>query len=202
MTSDEIKYLISVGIYKKYHEKTLDEYDNDKETLAKVQNYLKNLKEFKKEGIGMFLWGSNGVGKSHLMNCVFKELILKHRQRARIIHFTDLITTFTSGWYEREGRTMLREIKNADFLGIEEINKEYRNKSKENDLPRTVLDSVLRYRVQMNKPTWFTSNTKASEIALDYSVDIASMLKESAIILNVVGDDYRDKIRDKIKRKL
>jgi len=197
--NDEAAYLVSVGILTKWHSKTLSEYDNDTVALKKVKDYIDNFKEFKDDGVGLFLYGFNGTGKSHLLNCAFKQLLHK-RQKVQIISFYDLITNFVDGWYDTDKRAVLNSYKNADFLAIEEIGKEFQSKNSE--LALTVFDNILRYRIQMLKPTWFTSNKKPNDIASLYSEDVASMLREGTIAVNVIGDDYRTKIHQENKKRL
>lgn len=193
---DDKQFLLSVGILEKWHTRTLDAYDNDMVALEKVQDYIKRADTFYTEGVGFYLHGHNGTGKSHLMNCAFKRFILA-RYKVQVVSFSDLITEFIGGWYDEDVKQKIQRYKKVDFLGIEEIGKEF--KSKESALAQTVLDNILRYRVQMNKPTWFTSNKPPTDIAALYTEDIASMMKEVAIPLHVVGEDYRIKISKKIR---
>lgn len=198
MTTEE-GYYLSCGILQKWHTKSFKQYTNDDVALEKIQSYLSKHEKFRAEGVGIFLYGANGTGKSHLLNCAFKELI-KLRYKVRITSFSSLISSFIQGWYETDRESVIRDLKRADFLAIEELGKEF--KSKESELAKTVLDNILRYRIQMNKPTWITSNNKPSDLESAYSVDISSMLKESCIPLQVTGKDYRDVIKNKLKNEL
>ena len=184
-------HYLSVGILKKWHEKTFDQFTNDPTALEKVQKYLANYAHYKNEGIGMFLYGANGTGKTHLLNCVFKYLLHK-RQRVQIVSFSSLVSKFISGWGDP---TVIQEMKTVTFLGIEEVAKEFTSE-KSKEIVRTMFDDVLRYRVQMQKPTWFTSNKLPDDMATLYTKDIASMLRECSITLQVKGSDFREKIFD------
>lgn len=199
MDSLTTKHYLSCGILLKYHETTLEDFTNDEEVLKQIKSYLSKVEEFKKDGVGIYLWGANGVGKTLCMTSVFKELI-KKRYRVRIVSFSDLITSFANGWYDKVEQNAMTDLKRVDFLGIEEIGKEF--KSREGELARTVLDNILRYRVQMNKPTWVTSNMKPSVLKATYSEDIASMLKECCLPIQVTGIDFREKIMAENKKKL
>jgi DNA replication protein DnaC len=192
----ETQYLISVGILRKWHPLSFDDFKNDKDALDKSIDYVNRVNVFKAEGIGYFYWGANGTGKSLLLNSVFKRLVSK-RYKVRIITFYDLITLHIGSWNDDDKRLQLERIKNVDFLGIEEIGKELQ--AKESDVAKTVLDNLVRYRVQMNKPTFITSNKRPSDIAKIYTEDINSMLKECCIAIQVTGDDYRETIKNKNK---
>ena len=69
------EYYLHCGIKSAWHEKSLKDFTNDTEAHAYVVKYLKKASAAAKDGLGLYLWGSNGTGKSHLMNCSFKELI-------------------------------------------------------------------------------------------------------------------------------
>lgn len=193
------KYLTSCGILPKYHEATLAQFTNDDEAKARITDYIQRFAEFKKKGVGLYLWGDNGTGKTHCLNCAFKYFI-KLRQQVLIVSFESMITTFIDGWYNTDARALYEQMRNCDFLAIEELGKEF--KSKESVLARTVLDNTLRYRLQMNKPTWLTSNVPPNDIKTAYSEDIASMMREAVIDIQIKGEDFRNKIRADLKKSL
>lgn len=187
------------GILPKWHDKTLDDFTNDTEAKKVVTNYLKNHKQALSDGVGLFLHGANGTGKTLLMNTAFKEL-MELRYRVQIITMSGLITKFTSGWYDAEERRGLQRIlQTVHFLGIEEVGKEFR--SQNNDLSVTVFDHIVRTRVQMKLPTWFTSNKSPTDVTTVYTEDIASMLREVSVPVKVKGEDYRRRISDEIIEK-
>lgn len=186
------------GIYRKWHTHSFADFTNDTVSKEKVLKYLHSYRKAVKDGVGLFLYGDNGVGKSLLMNLSFMDLIEK-RQKVRIVALSELIGIFTGSWYEEEKRDALDLIRNVAFLGIEEIGKEFRSTfqdkdSKNSDLIVTVLDNILRYRVQNNLPTWFTSNLSPKLIESKYSHDIFSMLKEHCVPIKVTGEDFRNNI--------
>ena len=70
------------------------------------------------------------------------------------------------------------------------------------DLVRRVMESVIRYRVQTQKPLWITSNTDPKFVAEVFSEDIASLLNEAVIAVCVRGSDYRKRIQKENKESL
>ena len=187
-------YYLSCGIKLSWNDKSLDDFTNDRKVLLRVKDYLSKLDEAKKKGIGLFLWGANGCGKTHLMNCAFKELIEK-RQRVHIFSLDEIVDKFTAGWYSDEVKQELTHtLYSADFIGIDEFGKNIDKDGNAKYLPdlvKRVMDSVIRYRVQMKKPIWFTSNTSPSNVKKVFSEDVASLLKEAVIAIQVTGEDYR-----------
>lgn len=197
------EYYLYCGIKAGWHEKKLSDFTNDEEALRVVKKYLSSYKDFYHKGIGLYLWGSNGTGKSHLMNCSFKKLISLGRN-VRIFSMDEIVDKFTSSWYSEDDKRDLNKIlRQIDFLGIDEFGK---NVDKDGnpvylpDLVKRVMESVIRFRVQMNKPIWFSSNTDPKFVKEVFSEDIASLLREAVIPICVRGEDFRREIQRKNKK--
>lgn len=203
---DKIKeYYLYCGIKTGWHTKSLGDFVNDDEALSAVKKYLRNSKDNAFNGLGLYLWGSNGTGKSHLMNTSFKELIGKGH-KVRVYSMDEIVDKFTSSWYSDEDKKELDNVlRNIDFLGIDEFGK---NVDKDGnpiylpDLVKRVMESVIRFRVQMNRPIWFASNTDPKYVKDVFSEDVASLLREAVVPICVRGDDFRKEIQRRNKRKL
>jgi DNA replication protein DnaC len=196
----KVSKLLQSGILPKWHNKTFDDFTNDPESLAKAKKYVRDSETFLKEGVGLYINGPNGTGKTLLLNIIMQELLNKGN-RVKILSLGTLVTRFTSSWYdEDEYKAFYRSIKQSHFYAIEEIGKEYRTET--SNLAVTALDTFLRLRLQLGLPTLFTSNLLPSEIEARYSVDIASMMREMAVPLKVTGEDFRLTIAAKNKKLL
>lgn len=198
------EYYLYCGIKTGWHEKLLADFTNDEEALSAVRKYLKNSRDVAKKGLGLYLWGSNGTGKSHLMNCSFKELIAKGN-KVRIYSMDEIVDKFTSSWYSDEDKKELDNVlRNIDFLGIDEFGKNVDKDGNPVYLPelvKRVMESVIRFRIQMNRPIWFSSNTDPKYVKDVFSEDIASLLREGCIPVCVRGGDYRRIIQKRNKEK-
>lgn len=192
------------GIKKGWHSKSLDDFTNDDEALAHVKNYLRKFAEAKESGVGLYLWGSNGTGKTHLMCCAFKELI-SCKQTVRVFTIDEIVDQFTASWYSPEHKRELNHmLRTVDFLGIDEFGK---NVGKDGeaiylpDMVKRIMESVIRFRVQMKRPIWFSSNTDPKFVREVFSEDIASLLNEAVIDVCVRGEDYRKIVQRNNKKK-
>lgn len=201
MISKELRtYYESIGIPLKWHSKTLDDFTNDREALRVIRKYIKNHKEAFKDGVGFFLTGKNGVGKTHLLMCSFMELF-NLRHSVQVISLSALVDMYTGSWYDAEKREELLQVMiKKHFLGIEEIGKQF-SSEKSMDVVTHILEVVLRSRLQHNRPTWFTSNLTASSMKDVYNEDIASMLRECAVPLLVEGNDKRGDYAEANKKR-
>lgn len=204
MNSKIKEYYLYCGIKSSWHDKTLDDFTNDLSTLKRVKKYLSNYKEAASKGVGLYLWGANGTGKTHSMNCTFKELIAKGC-KVRIYSMDEIVDKFTSSWYSDEDKKELNNIlRNVDFLGIDEFGKNVDEKGNPMYLPdlvKRVMEFVIRFRVQMNKPIWFASNTDPKNVRKVFSEDIASLLNEAVLSVCVRGEDFRKEISLRNKKK-
>lgn len=198
------EYYLYCGIKSGWHEKGLEDFTNDDDALDKVERYLSDARIMVKDGVGLYLWGSNGTGKSHLMNCAYKILIGKS-YKVRLYSMDEIVDKFTSSWYSDDEKHELNNIlRNIDFLGIDEFGKNIDKDGKPvylPDLVKRVMESVIRFRVQMHKPIWFASNTDPKFVKDVFSEDTASLLREAVVPICVRGSDFRKKIAEKNKRR-
>ena len=197
-------YLLYCGIKNLWHDKELSEFTNDLDALEIVQSYLE---KYPKDvsGIGLYLWGSNGTGKTHLLACAMKELI-NRGYKVRMFSMDEIVDKFTASWYsDLEKRELNNVLRNIDFLGIDEFGKNIDKSGNPMPLPelvKRVMESVIRYRVQMGKPLWIASNTDPKYVKDVFSEDIASLLNEAVIAVCVRGKDFRKNIQVRLKDKL
>ena len=205
MDAKTTEYYLHCGIKTSWHTKKLSDFTNDPDALKVVQKYLTKAKENAADGVGIYLWGSNGTGKTHLMTCAMKELI-QQRYRVRVFSMDEIVDKFTSSWYSDEEKHDLNNIlRNTDFIAIDEFGKNVDKDGNPMYLPDVVkrtMESVIRYRVQMNKPIWFASNTAPDNVKDVFSEDIASLLREAVVAVCVRGNDFRREIGMRKKRRL
>lgn len=202
---DKRQYYLDCGIKTAWHNRTLDDFEGDEVALQKVKSYISQLPKMKQNGIGLFLWGENGTGKSLLMNSAFIQLI-NSGDTVRVYGFDELIDLFTASWYSDEHKAELNNtLRNVKFLGIDEFGKNIDSEGNPKylpDLAKRVIESIIRSRVQMNKPIWITSNTDPKNVAAVFSEDVASLLREATIPIKVAGQDFRKVIQKRNKELL
>lgn len=203
MSDKQREYYLYCGIKSSWHTKSFADFKNDPSALKSVRKYLKQVDSG--TDFGLYLWGANGTGKSHLMNCAFKELI-EMGKKVRVYSMDEIVDKFTSSWYSDEDKKDLDNVlRNIDFLGIDEFGKNVDadgNPVRLPDLVKRVMESVIRFRVQMRKPIWFASNTDPKYVREVFSEDIASLLNEAVVGVCVRGEDYRKEIQKTHKKRL
>ena len=105
------------------------------------------------KGNGMYLYGSEGVGKTHLAACMINELT----SQGYSCLITDLASAF-NGMLKPRGfadsdKDKTRDLLNVDFLFLDDIGTE-----KMSDHRNEKLFEILNYRYSNKKCTIFTSN--------------------------------------------
>jgi DNA replication protein DnaC len=95
------------------------------------------------------------------------------------------------GFTDEDKRAMRENLEMADFVVIDDLDKAMRTKE---GVEVAVFDSMLRERVQNNRPVLVTSNTRLEDLAESYSPAIRSLLREHCQECVILGDDYRARI--------
>jgi len=190
-----------------YKDLTWNDYKDidpvDRRVMETIRKYSHHLKVAREMGMGLLLIGKVGTGKTGLIYLILKrlwELFIVNRvayKKFAATNIEEMVGIYTQGWYNNEEcREFSEGIQKADFLIIDDIGKEFRGKT---GLTQSVLDSVIRYRVNWKLPTIMTSNISQKGLREIYGEALVSVMLEDVIILNFKGEDYRKK---KIKKQI
>lgn len=175
--------------------------DNIEDIVLKemVSSYINNIKKAHEDGIGLYIYGPNGTGKTAIEVIIMKEVI-KLGYTAKYYQFSYVIDKF----YNREDNN-INDFITCDFLILDDIDKAYI--ANNSTYPLSKLDYILRYRCQRNMVTIISSNLSINQYLgkiknQDNEIFITSLLSlfnEAFIPIKVDGEDYRKKIRERNK---
>lgn len=207
MNQADKSYYLYCGIFERYHNCKLDEYKGNKEDLEIVHRYLSKIEVVKEKGIGLYLYGTYGTGKTFVLNVAMMDILrMKKGFTVHIITFADLCNLHMKAWKDQEDASEYNWIINSDFLGLDEVNKTntagFDKATSSSTVHTSIFESVIRYRSVRLKPTWYTSNAPAKDLEKRYSEAAYSLLKESVTVVQLKGKDYRDNIQDDILKIL
>lgn len=156
--------------------------------LDPALDYIENYQAYIDHGMGLFIHGPRGTGKTLLANLVLKELV-KHDISCYATTFSQTIESFTAGWSDvTEKSRFAKRFMQSKMLLLDDLGKEFRSK---NRLQQTTFDHILRTRVQNNRPTILTTNINAAELAIGYGQAVLSLLYEKSISVLLPGADFR-----------
>jgi DNA replication protein DnaC len=168
-------------------------WKGEKEDLKKILPYItkEGLQELINSGNGFYIFGDYGVGKTSLANMILMAAVAAG-YTGLFVPFSELVmltSKIMNGWHDQEIEDSLNQIKNVDFLVLDDLAKEYDN---ERDNGRATLNSILRYRDMWRKPTIYTSNIKIEETKTKYGGSNYSVIYGRSHIINMVNEnDFR-----------
>lgn len=186
-----------IGIPKNFHDKSINDFETYGEKDLKsvkqfFKDYLSKLEEVFETNQGVFLYGSNGVGKT-LISCMIVKEAYRHRYTAKRVTFVDYISAYTRLWNARsveEKETLEDELYNTykavEFLVIEEIGKEIDSK-----VSAPILEDLLRYREDNELVTVVCTNLVLAEVEERYGTSVFSLIKGNMTPVKIEGKDKR-----------
>lgn len=159
---DKTKYMENIylcNIPKEIKEAKFSEVYIDDKNRFEVIKWLKDfVKNYEKEKKGLYLSGSFGCGKTYLVAAAFNELA-KLNIKSAIVYWPDFLrdlkSSFDNGYNEK-----YEYIKNVELLLIDDIGAEDVTPWSRDE----ILGTILQYRMQEYKTTFFTSNFTIEEL--------------------------------------
>ena len=185
------KNLINMGVPRALLDLSLEDLDLNEKILDYVQGYIDNIDNSFKYNKGLFLYGSNDKGKTSIASIIIKEAY-RHRYTAKRMTWVDYMTLYTRAWgcnnFELKMHTedVIKDIKDREFLVLEEIGKEQDNK-----LAMTLLEDLLRHREDKGFPTIICTNLAPKSVVERYGASIESLIKGNMTPIKLVGKDNR-----------
>lgn len=185
------KNLINMGVPRALLDLSLEDLDLNEKILDYVQGYIDNIDNSFKYNKGLFLYGSNGTGKTSIASIIIKEAY-RHRYTAKRMTWVDYMTLYTRAWgcnnFELKMHTedVIKDTKDREFLVLEEIGKEQDNK-----LAMTLLEDLLRHREDKGFPTIICTNLAPKSVVERYGASIESLIKGNMTPIKLVGKDNR-----------
>lgn len=184
------KWYSASGIGVNYQRLDWGDYEGNQDVLRGIGKYIDNAQGFLRQGMGLYLSGDVGVGKTMLLNLVLKDLV-KVGYSCFATTFAQMIEMYTAGWTDKDEKAWFqRKFLNSQFLLLDDVGKERDTKIALNE---TTFDAVLRQRVTDGRPTFISTNPNASDMEERYGKPILSLIREQSLEEVVNGDDYRPK---------
>ena len=182
-------HLFNVRIY------DLDDFGSEerRKFVDFMTDYLNDIPNRFNQNQGLFLYGSNGVGKS-FCSCLIVKVAYAYRYTSRRCTFMDYINEYTRMWgiknaeeKEEAEAIFYHKFKSVEFLVLEEVGKELDTK-----LSPTVLEDLLRYREERGLVTIICTNLEPKDIFERYGNSIMSLVKGNFTPIRIVGADNRN----------
>lgn len=179
---EEIKNESKVNFYKtsvSLRNAKMNDIKLDDKARVEVLKYVKEfMKDYPNNKKGIYLYGPFGSGKSYILNAVLNELSRKGAYCVSVYYpllLKELKTTFNAS--DIEGFDLLyQDLLTCDILLLDDL-------GAENNTPWSrdeVLGTVLQYRMDNEKTTFFTSNFDLGQLEEQLSMTSSGSEKVKA----------------------
>ncbi|MEG1582201.1 MAG: ATP-binding protein [Clostridia bacterium] len=186
---------------------------NNTEVYKRCINYVKNADRVLSENIGLYIYGDNSSGKTHLTACMCNELISNgftcvYTSLPKILSEIQKSFSINNGLGQAD---IINMLSNKQFVFIDDLGKEFLGKStnkSQSSFAEKVLLEILNARDNNKLPTIFSSNYTIKYFAENFNLDKAIMERINVMatrVLKLDGDNFREKAlieKDKIAKEL
>lgn len=182
----------------RYADKTFDTYQQDLGDPASFNAVLKwatNADKFCKDGMGIFLFGPTGTGKTHLIQAALKEAVRNNLLSGIFItadRYLDMVYDETRNHGElsdgySDPNLLMYMRRTFDIVVLDSLGSERTT----TDFARSALAALIDNRYEEKKTTLITSVLTPATIASRYGQHLASVIHESTFIIETAGEDFR-----------
>ena len=151
------------------------------------------------QGVGIYLYGSKGTGKTHLTACIANELMSNYYS-VLYTNFSEISKSIRATYGNRgeSEQAFIDKLATIDFLFIDDFGTESVARDGDDLWLQEKIFEVVNKRYNANKPIIFTSNYSLAEMIknrglADKTVDRISEMCE---IIKLEGKSYRLKAKE------
>ena len=172
--------------------------NNNKEVYAKCKKYCELSNEMQLNNIGIYIYGDNSSGKTHLIACMCNSLV-KQGKTCLFTSIPKILAKIQQSYSNKNGMSqeqIIEEISSTQFLFLDDLGKEF---LVANPKAEGVLLAILNARDTNGLPTIITSNYNIEQFAVKFGLDKAIIERLNVIstrIFQLNGDDFRSKELD------
>jgi len=161
------------------------EYDYMSDRIAECRDFVRN---FDEKGGNLLFYGSTGVGKTFLSNCIAKALLDSCHS---VVYFTaielmDLFTKIMNGYQDEEQEQADRFVLDSDLLIIDDLGTERMTSFTSARLFYTINERLVR-----GKSTIISTNLNPNSLTELYTERTASRILGNYRLIQIVGSDIR-----------
>lgn len=165
--------------------------------FKRCQKYCEVWKEVLHDGLGIYLFGNKGVGKTHLTACIANELI-SHCVPVLLTNLFELSKAIKATYHGKSEETeqgLIHKFTHIDFLFFDDLGTEIFTKNENDTWQQTLLFDVINRRYNAKKPTIFSSNYSLNELVnvrgvAEKTIDRISEMTKGAVI-RIAGNSWR-----------
>lgn len=173
--------------------------ENFKKVFTRCKKYCEVAGQVLDRGIGIYLFGNKGTGKSRLTACMANEL-MNNYYSVLYTNFSE-ISKYIRCSFGKIGETeyeFLERLSSIDFLFIDDFGTELVTKNDQDMWLQEKVFEVINKRYNNNKPIIFTSNYSLRQLVEERGVADKTIdrINEMCEIMKLEGTSYRRKIKE------
>ncbi len=195
---EKTRFLSLLG--KRYQNVNFDNSELDSQNIeiySKVKDYAEHYEEMLNKGLGFYIYGKNGVGKTHLLACLCNYLI-EHAQACCFTNFLNISENLKEAYISKQEESgVIEKYSRVNFLIIDDLGKESFKKIKsdtENLWLEEKIFEILNNRYNNMLPTIFSSNYSLIELSTVFGFDkgiVDRIYEFSSSIFEMKGKNRR-----------
>ncbi len=142
---------------------------------------------------GIYLWGSQGVGKTHAV-CALAHYFITNGLKVRIVRYSDLCMELRrcfDGRSERSEGQIIEGYCSVDKLIIDDLGTSVRATGRQSDFRVAVMLQITDKRLRDCRATYITNNKPMEYVEKEFDPTLASRLNEACEIVKLTGSDRR-----------
>lgn len=178
---------INIFSDEKYREEKYSPRENMDSIAGVAQKFIETFDE--KNGVNLLFYGTTGLGKTFLSNCIAKELIDKNKIVIYQTAFTilEIIERHRFGRGDKKyNEYQYNLLFEADLLIIDDLGTEVGN-----TFTNAEIFNIVNTRIIGNKKTIISTNLTPKEISNIYTDRVFSRISDKFLPLKFYGDDLR-----------
>jgi DNA replication protein DnaC len=180
--------------YKSYTFESYNEDDGSPVFKDAVVKWTTNIEKRMEDGMGLYIHGKTGIGKTHMAVAALKEVVTKNELSGLFMSY-DIFVEMVHDARNNDGElpemygdpNLLKYMRRVyDVVVFDNLNTDRLTEY----MAKTV-SNMIESRYEMKLPTIFTTDIIPDKLSVIYSARVQSIIKESCYMMHVVGEDYR-----------
>lgn len=181
----------------RYKSCTFDSYSTEEgspEFHSAVVKWASNIERRMEDGMGLYIHGKTGLGKTHMAVAALRHVVTKHELSGLYLSY-DIFTEMVHDARNNDGElpemygdaNLLKYLRRTyDVVLIDNLNADRLTEY----MAKTV-SNLIESRYEMLLPTLFTTEINPDKLSAIYSTRVQSIIKQSCFLIGVAGEDYR-----------
>lgn len=175
----------SSNVGKNFKNCTFDTFTGT-EFLKQKEMCQQYVEKFQDNGKGLFLFGSVGTGKTHLVTAVANAIVYDIGLSAYFDTFAGIIREIQRSFNDKRDSDVEETAKKTGLLILDDLGKE-----KYSDWASQILFDIIDTRYKNQRPVLITSNYSPEELSKRVDEAIMSRLIEMCTMIRLEGTDHR-----------